>query len=123
MKVSDTQTDIANAREKLCARKDGRKGGQRDNGRKEEWMARTHRKAGRKYDPPSLVETAISERTSRRRRNRALRFFYISVVATADAMADMASTVVCLEVVANEQTRPPRERKERAQPPRYTLVK
>ena len=60
LKVSDdAQTDIANARKKLCARK----GGQRDNGRKEEWMvARTHRKAGRKYDPPSLVETAISER-------------------------------------------------------------
>ena len=60
LKVSDAQTDIANARKKLCARK----GGQRDNGRKEEWMARTHRKAGRKYDPPSLPRGNRNQRAN-----------------------------------------------------------
>ena len=105
LKVSDdAQTDIANARKKLCARK----GGQRDNGRKSGWWReRTGRQGENTTLPPSLVETAISERTSRRRRNRALWFFYISG-ATADAMA---STVVCLEVVAYGQTRPPREKR------------
>ena len=74
-------------------------------GRKSGWRERTGRRGENTTLPPYLVETAISERTSRRRRNRALWIFYISG-ATADAMA---STVVRLEVVAYGQTRPPRE--------------